>query len=116
MPECVCAKAGERGGGGGRRMREIRGDLKLDSRERRAQIDIAITQKAIPQLGIHLHILESGCSLATFSLRLFLHCLIYKSSVPKGHHWAFAAHKVKTLLVPHVAQRKVKDNVSQSAE
>lgn len=32
-----------------------------------AQIDIAITKKAIPQLGIHLHTLEPGCSPATVS-------------------------------------------------
>lgn len=50
--------------------REIRESLKWDSKDRSAQIDIAITKKAIPQLGIHLHTLEPGCSPATVSLRL----------------------------------------------
>lgn len=38
-------------------MREIRESLKWDDKDRKAQIDIAITKKTILQLGIHLHTL-----------------------------------------------------------
>lgn len=41
--------------------------LKWDSKERSAQIDIAITKKATPLLGIHLHTLVAGCSPTTVS-------------------------------------------------
>lgn len=41
--------------------REIRERLKWDSKDRKAQIDIAITKKTISQLGIHLHTLGLRC-------------------------------------------------------
>lgn len=61
---CVCLsmcawareKERERKSGG-----EIRESLKWDSKDRKAQIDIAITKKTISQLGIHLHTLGLRC-------------------------------------------------------
>lgn len=91
----TCASAGEEEESG----REIRESLKWDSTDRSAQIDIAITKKAIPQLGIHLHTLKPGCSPATVSLRLAQQRLIHKQSTQKGHHWAVTAHTL-TMKIP----------------
>lgn len=94
--------------------REIRESLKWDSKDRSAQIDIAITKKAIPQLGIHLHTLERGCSPATVSLRLARRRLIHKRSTRKGHHWAVTAHTLtmKSPSIVHVAHTTRERNPS----
>lgn len=91
----TCASAEEEEESG----REIRESLKWDSTDRSAQIDIAITKKAIPQLGIHLHTLNPGFSTATVSLRLAQRRLIHKRSTQKGHRWAVTAHTL-TMKIP----------------
>lgn len=91
-------KRGREEEGSGREKRE---SLKWDSKYRSAQIDIAITKKAISQLGIYLHTLEQGCSPATVSLRLARQRLIHKRSMRKGHHWAVTVHTL-TMTSPSI--------------
>lgn len=76
--------------------RAIGESLKWESKDRSAQIDIAITRKAIPQLQIHLHALELGCSPATVPLRSAHQHLIH---MRKDRHQVVTMHTL-TVKIP----------------
>lgn len=111
LSTCIIAREEEERG------RELRESPKWDSKERSAQIDIAITKKAIPQLGIYLHTLEPGCSSATLSLRLAWQCLIQKRSTQKGCHWAVTVctltmKTTSIVLIAHTTRGRKKKHKS----
>lgn len=95
--KCVCEWERERKE---ENRREIRESLKWDSKDRSAQIDIAITKKAIPQLGIHLHTLESGL--------LSSHCFSEVGSV--AYHTQ-ANHMKRSSLGSHCARANHKEPI-----
>lgn len=78
---------------------KISGSQEWDSVERKAQIDTAITEKTISQLGIHLHTLQRrGVSpnAATPAVGQPWEHLIYNGSMRRGHRWELANNRCRS--------------------